>query len=79
MKPAEQPPAPLGNSYLSPEAAKFAAIVSELNDADRARLSRLMEELIDKQDCPLRPFAARLATARTASDVRQLLDDFTAH
>jgi hypothetical protein len=78
MKPAEQRPAPLGDSYLS-EAAKFAAIVSELNHADRSRLMRLMEALVQEQERPLRPLAARLGSVRTAADVRHLLDDYTSH
>jgi hypothetical protein len=78
MKPAEQRPPPLKDSYLS-EAAKFAAIVSELNDADRARLIRLMEGLVQEQEHLLRPLAARLGSVRTAAGVRHLLDDFTSH
>ena len=79
MKPAEQGPAPLGDSYLASEAAKFAAIVSQLNDADRGRLIRLMEVLVQEQERLLRPFAARLGSVRNAAEVRHLLDDFTSH
>ena len=71
--------APLGDVYLSREAAEYASIVSQLSDHDRKRLLRLVEELVRERDCAWRPIATRLASVKTPQDIQRLLDEFTSH